>query len=107
MLFLDFGVYFIDVNDRVDSTRGENEFTTICNVFNEMYARDTSKKIHATFQSKGKSGEHLTTIPPYGYIKDPNNKKRSGLSTRKLRSLYSRLLRCVFLAWDQRRLQNG
>ena len=76
MLFPDFGVHFIAVNDGVDSTRGENEFTAIRNVFNEMYARDTSKKIRATWQSKGKSGEHLTTIPPYGYMKDPDNKKK-------------------------------
>ena len=59
-----------------DSTRGENEFTAIRNVFNEMYACDTSKKIRATWQSKGKSGEHLATIPPYGYMKDPDNKKK-------------------------------
>ena len=76
MLFPDFGVHFIAVNDGVDSTRGENEFTAIRNVFNEMYARDTSKKIRAAWQSKGKSGEHLTTIPPYGYMKDPDNKKK-------------------------------
>ena len=76
MLFPDFGVHFIAVNDGVDSTRGENEFTAIRNVFNEMYARDTSKEIRATWQSKGKSGEHLTTIPPYGYMKDPDNKKK-------------------------------
>ena len=76
MLFPDFGVHFIAVNDGVDSTRGENEFTAIRNVFNEMYSRDTSKKIRATWQSKGKSGEHLTTIPPYGYMKDPDNKKK-------------------------------
>ena len=45
-------------------------------VFNEMYAKDTSKKIRATWQSKGRSGEHLTTIPPYGYKKDPEDKKK-------------------------------
>ena len=76
VLFPDFGVHFIAVNDGVDSTRGENEFTAIRNVFNEMYARDTSKKIRATWQSKGKSGEHLTTNAPYGYKKDPANKKK-------------------------------
>lgn len=76
ILFPDFGVHFIAVNDGVDSTRGDNEFTAIRNVFNEMYARDTSKKIRATWQSKGKSGEHLTTIPPYGYMKDPQDKKK-------------------------------
>ena len=54
----------------------DHGYTAIRNVFNEMYARDTSKKIRATWQSKGKSGEHLTTIPPYGYIKDPEDKKK-------------------------------
>lgn len=76
ILFPEYGVHFIAVNDGVDSTRGENEFTAIRNVFNEMYARDTSKKIRATWQTKGKSGEHLTTIPPYGYKKDPEDKKK-------------------------------
>ncbi len=76
ILFPDFGVHFVAVNDGVDSTRGDNEFTAIRNVFNEMYARDTSKKIRATWQSKGRSGERLTTIPPYGYRKDPENKKK-------------------------------
>lgn len=76
VLFPDFGVHFVAVNDGVDSTRGDNEFTAIRNVFNEMYARDTSKKLLATWQSKGKSGEHLTVKPPYGYIKDPNDKKK-------------------------------
>ena len=76
VVFPEFGVHFIAVNDGVNSTRGESEFTAIRNVFNEMYARDTSKKIRATWQSKGKSGEHLTTIPPYGYMKSPEDKKK-------------------------------
>ena len=75
MIFPEYGVHFVAVNDGVDSTRGENEFTAIRNVFNEMYARDTSKKCKAAWQSKGKSGEKLSVIPPYGYLKDPNNKK--------------------------------
>lgn len=58
ILFPDFGVHFIAVNDGVDSTRGENEFTAIRNVFNEMYARDTSKKIRAT----GKTGTFAPLI---------------------------------------------
>jgi DNA invertase Pin-like site-specific DNA recombinase len=76
ILFPEHGVHFIAVNDGVDSTRGENEFTAIRNVFNEMYARDTSKKIRATFQSKGKSGEHLSSHPPYGYMKDAADPKK-------------------------------
>jgi hypothetical protein len=69
-------VHFVAVNDCVDSKRGENEFTAIRNVFNEMYAHDTSKKLKATWQNKGKSGEHLCVRPPYGYKKDPANKKK-------------------------------
>ncbi|WP_373163927.1 recombinase family protein [Agathobaculum sp. Marseille-P7918] len=76
MMFPEYGVHFIAVNDGVDSVRGDSEFTAIRNVFNEMYAKDTSKKIRATWQSKGRSGEHLATIPPYGYRKDPDNKKK-------------------------------
>jgi len=76
IVFPEYGVHFIAVNDGVDSTRGENEFAAIRNVFNEMFARDTSKKIRATWQSKGKSGDRLCTNPPYGYLKDPEDKKK-------------------------------
>lgn len=74
MLFPEYGVHFIAVNDGVDSVRGDSEFTAIRNVFNEMYAKDTSKKIRAVFKAKGQSGKSLSTIPPYGYIKDPKDK---------------------------------
>lgn len=76
IIFPEYGVHFVAVNDGVDSTRGENEFTAIRNVFNEMYARDTSKKLRATWQSKGKSGLHLGARPPYGYKKDPDDNKK-------------------------------
>lgn len=75
ILFPNFDVHFIAINDGVDSTKGDNEFTAIRNIFNEMHARDTSKKIRATWQSKGRSGEKLSTNAPYGYLKDPTNKK--------------------------------
>lgn len=34
MLFPEYGVHFIAVNDGVDSVRGDSEFTAIRNVFN-------------------------------------------------------------------------
>ncbi|MDR2570004.1 MAG: DUF4368 domain-containing protein [Oscillospiraceae bacterium] len=74
-MFQEYNIHFIAVSDGVDSTKGDNEFTAIRNVFNEMYARDTSKKCRAVKQSKGKAGEKLAVIPPYGYLKDPNDKK--------------------------------
>ena len=40
------------------------------------YARDTSKKIKAVLKAKGESGRYLSTIPPYGYMKNPDDKKQ-------------------------------
>ena len=45
-------------------------------MFNDFYARDTSKKIRAVMRAKGNAGEHLCTNPPYGYMKDPADKKK-------------------------------
>ena len=42
----------------------------------EWYARDASKKIKSVLTSKGKSGKPLTNIPPYGFIKDLNDKNK-------------------------------
>ena len=52
--------------DNVDTDRGENDFTPMMNLFNEWFVKNTSKKIRAVFQSKGKSGERLAVIPRYG-----------------------------------------
>ena len=54
--------------------RGENELAPIRNLFNEWYARDISKKRRISNKIKGNSGEPMG-LPPYGYIKDPNNPK--------------------------------
>ena len=45
-------------------------------LFNDFYARDTSKKIRAVMRAKGNAGEHLCTNPPYGYQKDLADKKK-------------------------------
>ena len=62
------GVRLIAINDGVDSARGDDDFTPFRNIMNEYYARDTSRKIRSTFQSKGKSGKHLTGLVIYGYL---------------------------------------
>ena len=62
------GVRLIAINDGVDSARGDDDFTPFRNIMNEYYARDTSRKIRSTFQSKGKSGKHLTGTVIYGYL---------------------------------------
>ena len=65
-------VRFIAVNSGVDSAnQQDNEFVPFVNIINEYYVRDGSKKVRTSLRLKGESGEHLTTIPPYGYVKDP------------------------------------
>lgn len=67
-------VRFIAVNSGVDSAnQQDNEFVPFVNIINEYYVRDGSKKVRTSLRIKGESGEHLTTIPPYGYVKDPDN----------------------------------
>ena len=75
-IFPAYDVRFIAINDDVDSAKGENDFAVFKNVFNDYYAKDTSKKIRAVVKMRGEAGEHLASNPPYGYVKDPENKKR-------------------------------
>lgn len=75
ILFPDNDIRFIAINNGVDSaTKQESDFTPFLNIINEWYAKDTSKKIKAVVKAKGESGKHLTTNPPFGYMKDPNDK---------------------------------
>ena len=74
--FAERDIRYIAINDGVDSDKGDNDFTPFRNLFNDFYARDTSKKIRAVMRSKGNAGEHLCTNPPYGYRKDPTDKKK-------------------------------
>ena len=75
MLFPDNDVRFIAINDGVDSAvQTEFDMTPIRNFFNELFARDTAKKIRVTLKMKGESGKPLCSKPPYGYVKSVENK---------------------------------
>ncbi len=77
MLFPEHDVRFIAVNSGVDSAnQQDNDFTPFLNIINEFYVKDSSKKVKAVMKQKGESSEYLTTNPPYGYMKDPENPKR-------------------------------
>lgn len=70
-------IRFIAINDQVDTISAtDNDFTPFKNIMNEWYAKDTSKKIKAVLKTKGNSGKHLSTLPPFGYKKDPNDKEK-------------------------------
>lgn len=74
--FAERDIRYIAINDGVDSDKGDNDFTPFRNLFNNFYARDTSKKIRAIMRAKGNAGEYLCSNPPYGYVKDPTDKKK-------------------------------
>lgn len=70
-------VRFIAINNGVDSdNQQDSDFTPFLNIINEWYAKDTSKKIRAVIKAKAESGKYISSIPPYGYIKDPQDKTK-------------------------------
>lgn len=75
LLFPRWEVRYIAINDNYDSLYNEgNELAPFKNIFNEWYARDTSKKIRAVVKAKAEHGERVGTVVPYGYRKDPDVK---------------------------------
>lgn len=69
IVFPEYGVRYIAINDQVDSiNKDSNDLMPFRNVFNEWFARDTSKKIRAVVQSKYAKGERVAGNPPYGYL---------------------------------------
>ncbi|SHI10413.1 Site-specific DNA recombinase [Sporobacter termitidis DSM 10068] len=74
MYFPEHNVRYIAINDGYDSTNPFNDIAPFKHVINEMYARDTSKKIRSAFQTKMLEGSYIGNFAPYGYKKDPDNK---------------------------------
>ena len=74
--FPEHNVRYIAILDNIDtaiSDSANNDIAPFKSILNEMYAKDTSKKINSVLQSKRKQGEYLG-LPPYGYKKDPKDK---------------------------------
>ena len=68
-------VRFIAIDSHVDNSRSDSlEFAPMLNVLNEMYLHDLSKKVSIGFRAKGMSGQSLASTPPFGYMRDPEDK---------------------------------
>lgn len=77
IMFPKLDIRFIAINDGVDSEKqdaNEIDFAPFRNVFNEFYAKDTSKKIRSVKRAKGLAGERLSSHAPFGYMKDPKDR---------------------------------
>ena len=76
ILFPQKNVRFIAINNGVDSDNStENDMTPIINIFNEYYAKDTSNKIKAIFDSRMRDGKRCSGSIPYGYNRFPGDKQ--------------------------------
>lgn len=75
--FPDMNVRFISLTDNIDSNRQAYDMLLpIKNVFNEQYARDISRKVHAAIQTKQKAGEFIGAFASYGYKKSSSDKNK-------------------------------
>ena len=73
--FPEHNVRYIAILDNIDTSQdnANNDIAPFKSILNEMYAKDTSKKINSVLNTKRKQGEYLGTAP-YGYKKDPEDK---------------------------------
>ena len=63
-----YGCRFIALNDGVDTIRQNDDVGMIFkNVINDIYARDTSRKIRAVRRANAESGKFMGQKAPYGY----------------------------------------
>lgn len=70
-------VRFISVTDNIDSfEQAYDMLLPIKNIFNEQYARDISRKIHASVLTKQKAGEFIGAFTSYGYKKSPSDRNK-------------------------------
>ncbi|HZK38786.1 MAG TPA: recombinase family protein [Clostridia bacterium] len=75
VFFRQHSVRFIAISNNIDSEDGaSSEFAPFLNIMAEWYARDTSRKVKAVYQSKGKNGKRVTNSCIYGYLKSPDDK---------------------------------
>ena len=76
--FPEHNVRYIAITDDVDTFVDSvgNDMVPFKAIFNDMYAKDISKKIRASIITKKKNGCFMGTYAPYGYRKDPENKHK-------------------------------
>lgn len=74
LVFPEHGVRLIAVGDGIDTARSDTDLAPFRNVINEMYARDTSRKIRGALHTKMQAGKFIGNFAPYGYQKDSKDK---------------------------------
>ena len=74
--FVRLNVRYIAIMDNIDTANGVSDIVPMQDLFNEWHAKNTSDKVRRVMQSRGNAGIPLTTNPPFGYKKSPEDKNR-------------------------------
>ena len=77
IVYPSYGVTFISLQEHVNSFTGEGmEIMPFYNIFNEMYASQTSQKIRQVWKIKSEHGERVSSTVAYGYKKSEDDPKK-------------------------------
>ena len=77
IVYPSYGVTFISLQEHVNSFTGEGmEVMPFYNIFNEMYASQTSQKIRQVWKVKSEHGERVSSTVAYGYKKSEDDPKK-------------------------------
>jgi len=72
--FPEHGIHYITITDGFDSSRS-SLLAPFQFAMNDVYLRDTSRKVKQVLEHKRKKGQYCA-CPPFGYMKDPRCKNR-------------------------------
>ena len=67
-------VRYVAVSDNEDTEKGLSDFVPFKNLFNEWFAKDTSRKVKTALHAKFAAGERTFAYAPLGYIRHPEIK---------------------------------
>jgi len=70
------GCRFVALADGVDTADGENDIVPFLNAMNDFYLNNISDRIKSVFKAKAQAGHKLTGTPPYGFMRNPEDKTR-------------------------------
>lgn len=79
VVFATMGVSVISVDENYEIDSSDyygSDYVPLKNLFNDMYAKDISKKVRSSLIVKKHNGEFVGKLAPYGYIKDPKDKHK-------------------------------
>lgn len=67
-------IRYIAVAENEDTEKGLSDFVPFKNLFNEWFAKDTSRKVKTALHAKFAAGQRTFAYAPIGYIKHPEVK---------------------------------